>query len=133
MHSRLSFAVIAFVCFELVIGSYTNAQQSQQDSAPADGSTTIQETCPILFWQGSNADSDQLLKGRVASPNLEIIKAKLVQLDWSGEASTEPCLGICLDRYTLLRIELAAAEKGKKRCDGRDLKNSSVHEVRRDK
>jgi hypothetical protein len=72
------FSVIVLLFFS---GSYTNAQQSQQDPASADGSTTIQETCPILFWQGSNADSEQLLKGRVASPNLEIIKAKLVQLD----------------------------------------------------
>ena len=115
MQFRLLFAVIAFVSFVFVIASYTNAQESSQDTPSADDSTTIQEKYPLLFWQGSNAEGGERLRGQVESPNLKTIKAKLEQLDWSGEASSEPYLGICLDRYNLLRIELAEA-KDKKRA-----------------
>ena len=103
-----TFLAIIFTGLSLLLSCHP----SQVDTS-ADGSKPIQEKYPYLFWQGSNTDNRELLEGRVESPDLKIIKAKLKQLDWSGEASSRPYFGICLDRDRRLRIELAA-EKGKK-------------------
>ena len=103
-----TFLAIIFTVLSLLL----SCDPSQVDTS-ADGSKPIQEKYPYLFWQGSNTDNGELLEGRVESPDLKIIKSKLKQLDWSGEASSRPYFGICLDRDHRLRIELAA-EKGKK-------------------
>ena len=89
------------------------SDHEKQEGSSADDSTAVRGEPPYLFWQGFNADSGELLSGQVASPNLEIMKAKLEQLDWSGEASGKPSLGISLDRHLHLRIELAAEKDTK--------------------
>ena len=104
-----TFLAIIFTVLSLLL----SCDPSQVDTS-ADGSKPIPEKYPYLFWQGSNTDNGELFEGRVESPDLKIIKAKLKQLDWSGEASSRPYFGICLDRDNYLRIELAAVEKCKK-------------------
>ena len=84
--------------------------------AAADDSTKSQTKRPSLFWQGNGADSVEWIEGVVKSPDLKMIKTKMEQLDWSGKASSKTSFGISMGPHNYLRIELAAAEKGKKRA-----------------
>ena len=85
-------------------------------SAAADDSTKNQTKHPYLFWQGNSADSGEWIEGEVTSPDLKMIKTQMEQLDWSSNASGKTSFGISLGNHNYIRIELTAAEKGKKRA-----------------
>lgn len=84
-------------------------------SATSDDAVKEQVEYPYLSWRGSHAGSGEFTRGRVTSPDITMIRAKLEELDWSGKADKDPYLVIVRDMYAYIRIELAG-EKGNERA-----------------